>query len=198
MKQILIFIFLIATGFVHGQTPRKPLPRSINVPAKNHISPSLSGDGRHMVFSSNYSSSGKMVLKYTHIDENGLWADPVEITTVNREGMDYIGGHFLSYDGKYLFFTSKRGPGIGSYDILFSERQGSYWTPPQNIGKPINSPGNDGHASLSPDGRYLYFMRCREMDIYSCNDCELFMAEKNLEKHVFCIILAWKLSPILA
>lgn len=155
---------------------KKPLPRNINIPSQNHISPSLSGDGSKLTFFSNYSSSGKMALKYTFVD-NGQWKEPEELS-INRIEDDFVGGQFLAYDGAEILLTSKRVPGIGKFDIWFSEKQGSYWKPAQNIGKPINSSGNEGHASLSPDGKYLFFMRCAEMDIYNCNDCDLYMAER--------------------
>jgi outer membrane protein OmpA-like peptidoglycan-associated protein len=176
-------VFFIIYLASHAQTPRNPMPRNINVPERNHISPSLSGDGKHMVFVSNYTSNNKMLLKYTYLDEFNHWTEPVELSGISRSELDFAGGHWLSYDGTLLFFTSKRNPGIGKYDIFFSERRGSYWTSPQNIGKPINSTGNDGHPSLSPDGRYLYFMRCKEMDNYQSDGCELYVAERRSENY---------------
>lgn len=178
---ILPVFFMIMPAY--SQTARQPLPRTINIPSKNHISPSLSGDGRMMVYVSNYTNSGKMLMKYTYLNDDGQWSEPAELTTVNREGYDFLGGHWLTYDGSMLFFTSKRGPGIGKYDIFYSGRRGNYWTPPQNIGKPINSESNDGHPSLTPDGRYLYFMRCETMDNYAADGCELFVAERRSENY---------------
>lgn len=163
---------------VEAQTARNPLPRIINVSGRSHISPSLSGDGKHMVFVSNYSTSGKMVLKYAQQTSPDVWTEPVEIAAINLPGKDFIGGHWLSYDGSLLFFTSSRGPSMGGYDIFFSERKGSYWTPPQNVGKPVNSEAHDGHPSLSPDGRFLYFMRCEKMDNEKQGGCELYVSEK--------------------
>ncbi len=184
MKQSIIIILFLGFVFqINAQTPRNPMPRTINIPSKNHISPSLSGDGKHMVYVSNYSTSNKMVLKYSYLDENDQWSEPLEITTVSKTELDVLGGHWLTYDGSLLFFTSKRSPGIGQYDIFFSERKGRYWTPAQNVGKPVNSEGNEGHPSLSPDGRYLYFMRCNEMDNYKVDGCELFVAERKSDNY---------------
>ena len=184
MKQTIIIILFLGFVFqINAQTPRNPMPRTINIPSKNHISPSLSGDGKHMVYVSNYSTSNKMVLKYSYLDENDQWSEPLEITTVSKTELDVLGGHWLTYDGSLLFFTSKRSPGIGQYDIFFSERKGRYWTPAQNVGKPVNSEGNEGHPSLSPDGRYLYFMRCNEMDNYKVDGCELFVAERKSDNY---------------
>lgn len=166
-----------------AQTPRNPLPRIINVPGKNHISPSLSGDGKHLVFVSNYSVSGKMTLKYSSLTGTNQWSVPVELTSISRTQLDFIGGHSLSYDGTLLFFTSKRSPSIGNFDIFYCERNGEQWSEPHNVGKPVNSEGNEGHASLSADGRFLYFMRCNEMDIYNANGCELYVAERKSDNY---------------
>lgn len=180
---LLMMMAMAVPGLTQTSTPRQPLPRHINVPGKNHVSPALSGDGKTLVYFSNYTNSGKMLMMYSNLNSRGEWSEAKELTTVNREGQDFIGGQFLSYDGKTLFFTSKRVPGIGGYDIFFSERQGKYWTPPQNIGKPVNSAGNEGHASLSPDGKYLYFMRCQQMNNYKVDQCELFVAERRSQNY---------------
>jgi outer membrane protein OmpA-like peptidoglycan-associated protein len=184
MNRIFLIAFLVCSNIgLQAQTPRNLLPRVINLPDRNHISPSLSGDGKHMVFVSNYTLNNRMLLKYTYLDDNNQWTDPVEMNSINRADLDFVGGHWLSYDGSLLFFTSKRSPSIGKYDIFYSERNGTYWSPPQNIGKPINSNGNEGHPSLSPDGRFLYFMRCKEMDNYKADGCELYVAERRSENY---------------
>ena len=165
----------------YSQITGRALPRTINIPGKNHISPSLSADGSLLIYNSNYTFSEKMVLKYTEV-KNGQWAETKEID-FSQPDKDFVGGHWLTYDSKYLYMTSKRVPSIGGFDINFSEKQGSYFTPPQNIGKPINSNKHEGHASLTPDGKYLYFMRCETMDNYDCDNCEIYVAERKTEAY---------------
>lgn len=63
----------------------------------------------------------------------------------------------LSRDGRTLFFVSDRDGGEGSFDIWFSRRVGSGWSPPVNAGKSINTPFNEITPTLSPDGNALYF-----------------------------------------
>jgi len=169
---ILSFFFL---SIGYAQTGR-PLPRTINIPSKNHISPSLSANGSLLIYNSNYSFSNKMVLKYSEV-KNGAWTESTEIEISDPE-KDFVGGHWLTYDSKRLYITSKRIPSFGGYDINVSTKSGNYFTPPQNLGKPINSSKHEGHASLSPDGKYMYFTRCETMDNYECDNCELFMAER--------------------
>jgi hypothetical protein len=62
---------------------------------------------------------------------------------------------------EYVVWNSNRPGGFGGTDIYisFPDGQGG-WTEPRNMGAAINSSGNDGSASLSPDQKYLFF--CRE------------------------------------
>ena len=50
-------------------------------------------------------------------------------------------------------------------DFYYSVRRpGDGWEARRNLGKPLNSPGNEGAQSLSPDGRMLYFTACNRDD----------------------------------
>lgn len=66
---------------------------------------------------------------------------------------------FVAPDGDYIIFsTSKTYAGhIGNDDLYLSFRQGAEWTDPVNLGVPINSFANEYGATVSTDGRHLYF-----------------------------------------
>lgn len=58
-------------------------------------------------------------------------------------------------------FGAKEGLGGTDYWIVFRD-EADRWSEPQNLGPAINSPGNEEYsASLSPDGKYLFFMSAR-------------------------------------
>lgn len=86
---------------------------------------------------------------------------------INTEYWDF--DPFIAPDESYLIFGSDRPGGLGRWDlyISFRTKDGS-WSPPRNMGKPINGPGNDLTPMLSPDGRYLFFAsdRAGSNDIY--------------------------------
>ena len=69
----------------------------------------------------------------------------------------------LSHDGLVLFFNSNRAGGVGQWDIWISTRKTTQdpWGPPVNAGAPVNSEAWDGNASLSADGRTLYYSSAR-------------------------------------
>ena len=74
----------------------------------------------------------------------------------------------LSPDGRFVIFTAcagvRRGygpgrSGMGSCDLFISRRIGDRWSPPENLGAPVNSRNWESQPSLASDGRTLYFVR---------------------------------------
>ncbi|GAA5219908.1 OmpA family protein [Membranihabitans marinus] len=76
----------------------------------------------------------------------------------------------LSEDGKFLFFSSTRSPGMHQSDIYVSRRLDKsylHWSEPQRLNEPINSPSHEGHPFVV--GKKLYFSSDRDgsWDIFS-------------------------------
>ena len=172
------FVLLMAVGSLFAQAQKARLPRMINVPTKSHIYPSLTSDETYMIFYSNYSNTGNYELKYSKKLGPDLWKEPEYIQYILKSGNDHFGSFSVSPNGQYLLFSSYRAGGIGKYDILISERSGDQWSQPVNPGKPLNSPGNDGNASMAPDGRSIYFMRCDNMDETTKSGCKIYVSHK--------------------
>lgn len=79
---------------------------------------------------------------------------------VNSHGNE--GAHCLSPDGNTLFFTAcERNDGLGSCDLYVSQRAGSQWSAPQNLGS-LNSVFWDTQPTISADGREIIFVSKRE------------------------------------
>jgi len=77
--------------------------------------------------------------------------------SINTSG--YEDGPFIAPDESYLIFESQRPESIeGSIDlfICFKKKDGS-WSKPKNMGPKINSKYSERFASVSPDGKYLFF-----------------------------------------
>jgi len=62
-------------------------------------------------------------------------------------------------DGRELMFWSPRVGGLGGVDLWVSTRQTVHdpWSPPVDLGAPLNSVSDDVTPSLSFDGRTLIF-----------------------------------------
>lgn len=98
--------------------------------------------------------------------------------SVNSRLADY--GPSLNVNDNVLIYTSKRNEirvqleFYRNEDLFYSKREGSFWTLSEPM-KGINTQYNEGSATLSRDGKTLYFSRCDSPDAYG--DCDIFMAE---------------------
>ncbi len=180
MQKSMLFLFVLwfSSNMLLGQTPKKRLPQNINVPTHSQIFPTLSGDGNQMIYLTDYTNSEGFEPKYSFKTGTETWEDPEPLGSINRPNLDHLGSFCLSYDGNFVVFSSRRSPGIGNYDIWISEKNGNYWSAPKNPGKPLNSPSNEGNPSLSPDGKSIYFMRCKSMDKMNKNECHLLVSHR--------------------
>lgn len=67
---------------------------------------------------------------------------------------------FIAPDESYLLFDGKRENGYGDSDIYISFRQqNGSWGNPINLGDKINTKAWEASASVTPDGKYLFFNR---------------------------------------
>lgn len=85
---------------------------------------------------------------------DGKWSEPKELSF---NSPTYSVGHpTLSQDGKTLYFSSNMSGGYGGSDIYKSTYDGTNWGEPINLGKTINTPGNEVFPFISKKGK-LYF-----------------------------------------
>lgn len=95
--------------------------------------------------------------------KNGVWQTPKilpkEINSLGRETTP-----FISPDGKYLFFSSDALPGMGGYDIYYSENLGSSWGKPVNLGATFNTIDDDSHFQIYFDMKKAVMAGIQEND----------------------------------
>lgn len=136
--------------------------RSLNT--RYHEGPAtFSKDGARVIFTRNnyndghyrQSSEGINKLKlYTAKQTNGYWSEAEELPFNSDE---YSTGHpALSKDDQLLYFASDRPGGFGGTDIYVSRWANGKWGEPINLGKDVNSKGNDLFPFLD-DKNNLYF-----------------------------------------
>jgi len=103
--------------------------------------------------------------------------------SVNSPKADYA--PTIGHVDSLLLFSSKRNSHAVSFertydeDLFFSLKDMGVWLDAQEF-KNINTSYNEGSASLSQDGKYLYFARCNSPDAYG--SCDIFVAENLGEK----------------
>lgn len=75
---------------------------------------------------------------------------------LNTQGNE--GAQSISANGRFMVFTAcNRSDGYGRCDLYYSEKTGSRWSLPKNLGAPVNTAHKETQPSLSADGRVLYF-----------------------------------------
>lgn len=78
---------------------------------------------------------------YSSTKEGEDWSDPVKLDFNNKE---YSYGHpAITADGNTLYFVSDQGGGIGGSDIWYCKKIDDVWSPPQNLGFKVNTPGDE-------------------------------------------------------
>jgi outer membrane protein OmpA-like peptidoglycan-associated protein/Tol biopolymer transport system component len=121
--------------------------------------PTLSADGRTLIFSSKRKGSlGGSDLWMTQKNERNAWTIPVNLgNVVNTTGDDE--SPFLHPDGQTLYFRSNGRPGMGDFDIYYCRLNEHHqtWDTPINIGYPINTEGAEGGLSVSLDGITAFY-----------------------------------------
>ena len=70
-----------------------------------------------------------------------------------------------------IFSSYDQDDGFGGFDLYASFNNGNNsWTKPVNLGEKINTEANEHFATLSPDGKYLFFVSDRVADKYKSKD----------------------------
>ncbi|MCC9167465.1 OmpA family protein [Pontibacter harenae] len=93
--------------------------------------------------------------------------------TVNRFFQQYFPS--ITADGKQLIFTARKGADRSQdEDIYISGQVNGIWQAPVSISSNINTPANEGAASISGDGKTLVFTSCNRPD--GNGDCDLYIS----------------------
>ncbi|MFN1834271.1 TolB family protein [Balneola sp. MJW-20] len=79
---------------------------------------------------------------------------------INLPGLKSIAHPYIAPDESYIIFDGKSdSSGHGSCDLYISFNKKGKWTKAQNLGPLVNTELCEFTASVSPDGRYLFFHR---------------------------------------
>jgi hypothetical protein len=110
------------------------------------------------VFDEIGSADGDGVLRYSRLVD-GLREAPKPFSATINTGT-FNAHPFIAPDESYILWDGRRPSGFGGSDIYVSFRQANgEWGPAINLGEAINTPAWEASASVTPDGRYLFFHR---------------------------------------
>ncbi|MBC8475315.1 MAG: PD40 domain-containing protein [Bacteroidetes bacterium] len=137
--------------------------------------PSLTADDQTLLFTRDVIDANAVGAGHQEdiwfSQKNGDQWDLSNPISTNVNSIYNEGAPTFSADGKYVIFVGcefgERGDfeygegrtGKGSCDLFASEKEGSNWSKPFNMGAPINTGNWESQPSFSSDGKTLYFIR---------------------------------------
>ncbi|HLP14004.1 MAG TPA: hypothetical protein VK177_18875 [Flavobacteriales bacterium] len=118
---------------------------------------SVSADGKTAIFSSERKGGkGGKDLYMATLGSDGGWTNVRNmgdsINTPFDEDAPYI-----HPSGEFLIFSSTGHNSMGNYDIFISNINDSVYSKANNLGAPLNTPGNDVFYMLTADGKKGYY-----------------------------------------
>ena len=129
---------------------------------EGEYTPSISSNQKMLIYTKMIpTKQGRVENLYYSFLIDSTWQEgiplPGKINTKYNEGAPYI-----SANGRFMIFTGcNRYDGKGSCDIYFSIFGEEGWGHAHNFGENINTKHWEAGASLSPDGKTLYFSSSR-------------------------------------
>jgi outer membrane protein OmpA-like peptidoglycan-associated protein len=135
----------------------KRLPKSITTRGTRETSIVFTSDGRRVYFISDRDGGfGGKDIWTSQRDERGRWGQPVNLgATVNTEFDEE--SLYIAPDNQSLYFSSQGHNSMGGFDIFKTVYRNGRWTQPQNLGYPVNTPGDDLFLVMTPDQKTGYY-----------------------------------------
>jgi tetratricopeptide (TPR) repeat protein len=95
--------------------------------------------------------------------KNGVWMEMKPLLkTINTDGRETT--PFITANGRFLFFSSDALPGMGGYDVYYSENVNGVWGNPVNLGATFNTVNDDTHFQVYPRLKKAVIARINETE----------------------------------
>jgi outer membrane protein OmpA-like peptidoglycan-associated protein len=135
----------------------KPLPAPVNTIKYSELTPSVSADGKSLIFESDRQGTWK-IYECRRLPSGG-WSPPVAIITAGdaqRRSTPVV-----SYDGSTIIYSLAAQSESNSdiYIATKTTQNGVAWGKSQKLSAAINTSAEELFPSLSADGKRLYFAR---------------------------------------
>jgi OmpA-OmpF porin, OOP family len=134
------------------------LPGLINN-QKNNFIISVTPDGNKIMIGNTYNKDGSMGKGFSFAKYSGVdWGFPEKIEIADYYNQVSGTSSCLANNGKVILVSLQRKDGYGLHDIFatFLQKDGT-WSKPSNLGKTINTAGDEATPFLAADNKTLYF-----------------------------------------
>ncbi|MEO6040034.1 MAG: OmpA family protein, partial [Saprospiraceae bacterium] len=118
----------------------------------------IAANGQVMLLEARGSYANDIDLYVCLREENGSWKKPQRIDALSTEGDDR--SPYLHPDMHTIYFSTDGKTGMGSLDVYRATALDDtwlHWTTPVNLGKEINTLGDDWGYKISTDGKIAWF-----------------------------------------
>jgi len=105
-------------------------------------------------------------IRYSRLID-GKYEQPIALSRKINTGIKNINHPFIAQDESYIIWDAVREDGYGKSDIYISFKQkDGTWGEANNFGNDINTESWEAAASVTPDGKFLFFNRNMGSDNY--------------------------------
>lgn len=146
-----------------GNEFKDPRPYGPQVPARYFRPDGSFNPGMDkIIFANNTLFDGTYDLFMVERRTESKWGKPWKLGKGINSSDDEIAPIWLE-DGKTIVFSSKGIKGLGGYDLykVTYDSETKTFSEPENLGYPINTPGNDTHYFEQNKGREIYISSAR-------------------------------------
>lgn len=99
---------------------------------------------------------------YYSINQDGQYTSIKKMDDVINTNGRFIAHPYIAPDESYLIYDSEKSTEPNNNDLFISFNQNGSWTKSYSLGPKINTKLSEGAATVSPDGKYLFFSRNEE------------------------------------
>jgi len=96
---------------------------------------------------------------YYSINQKGHYATIERMGKEKKNSGTWTGNPYIAPDESYMIYNSVRTSGFGQADLYIRFNKNGSWTESYNLGPKVNTKEGDAIATVSPDGKYLFFSR---------------------------------------
>jgi outer membrane protein OmpA-like peptidoglycan-associated protein len=159
------YLDIYSAAYNADGTMAEPAPVS-SINTQHHDGPiAITADGNTMYFASESFREGEaekgkgqnlsLIYLYKTTKKDGKWGTAVALPFNNKA---WNTNHpSISKDGKWLYFSSNRKGAMGGADIWKAEvKAGNTYGEPVNLGKKVNTEGNEGFPFITDDNRLFF------------------------------------------
>lgn len=170
--------------------------------AANEFFATITADKQRLYFvSDRKGGEGGKDIWYAQRLPNGDWGKALNAGPVINTPYDED-APFLHPDGKTMYFSSTGHRSMGGYDIFYTQMDTEgQWSPPRNLGYPVNSTDDDHSYISTPSGKRAYYSSRGEnslgsTDIYVVEYHEEEEKAPEVDLSTFAVLKGWVFPPM--